>query len=68
MRIVATLDRRRRVEGWKVKRLAYESTMDRIQLKGDYRSPEEIQEKFIKPQLGIPADLQEEFKKVALAE
>ena len=31
-------------------------------------SPEEIQEKFIKPQLGIPTDLQDKFKKMALAE
>ena len=46
----------------------YESAMDRVQLGGDYMSPEEIQEKFIKPQLGIPTDLQDKFKKMALAE
>jgi hypothetical protein len=42
--------------------------MQKMQLGGDYMSPEEIQEKFIKPQLGIPADLQEKFRKMALAE
>ena len=46
----------------------YESAMERVQLGGDYMSPEEIQEKFIKPQLGIPADLQDKFRKMALAE
>jgi tripartite-type tricarboxylate transporter receptor subunit TctC len=46
----------------------YESAMDRMQLGGDYMSPEEIQEKFIKPQLGIPTDLQDKFKKMALTE
>ena len=49
-------------------RLACESALDRIQLKGDYMSPEEIKERFIKSRLGIQADLQEKFKKVALAE
>ncbi|HJU60939.1 MAG TPA: tripartite tricarboxylate transporter substrate-binding protein [Candidatus Binatia bacterium] len=46
----------------------YESAMQKVQLGGDYMSPEEIQEKFIKPQLGIPADLQEKFRKMALDE
>ena len=46
----------------------YESAMDKLQLGGEYMSADEIQEKFIKPQLGIPADLQEKFKKMALAE
>ncbi|HEX6801267.1 MAG TPA: tripartite tricarboxylate transporter substrate-binding protein [Candidatus Binatia bacterium] len=46
----------------------YDTTMDKVQLGGDYMSSEEIQEKFIKPQLGIPAELQEKFKKMALAE
>lgn len=46
----------------------YESAMQKMQLGGDYMSPEEIQEKFIKPQLGIPTDLQEKFRKMALAE
>jgi len=46
----------------------YESAMDRMQLGGDYMSPEEIQEKFIKPQLGIPTDLQDKFRKMALTE
>ena len=46
----------------------YESAMDRMQLGGDYMSPEEIQEKFIKPQLGIATDLQDKFRKMALTE
>ena len=46
----------------------YDSAMDKMQLTGDYMSAEEIQEKFVKPQLGIAADLQEKFKKMALAE
>ena len=46
----------------------YESAMQKVQLGGDYMSPDEIQEKFIKPQLGIPIDLQEKFRKMALAE
>jgi tripartite-type tricarboxylate transporter receptor subunit TctC len=46
----------------------YESAMQKMQLGGDYMSPEEIQEKFVKPQLGIPTDLQEKFRKMALAE
>jgi tripartite-type tricarboxylate transporter receptor subunit TctC len=46
----------------------YESAMQKVQLGGGYMSPEEIQEKFIKPQLGIPTDLQEKFRKMALAE
>jgi tripartite-type tricarboxylate transporter receptor subunit TctC len=46
----------------------YDSAMDKLQLGGDYMTPEEIQDKFIKPQLGIPADLQEKFRKMALAE
>jgi tripartite-type tricarboxylate transporter receptor subunit TctC len=46
----------------------YDTAMDKVQLGGDYMTPEEIQDKFIKPQLGIPADLQEKFKKMALAE
>ncbi len=46
----------------------YDTAMDKVQLGGEYMSPDEIQEKFIKPQLGIPAELQEKFKKMALAE
>ena len=46
----------------------YESVMDKLQLTGEYMSAEEIQEKFVKPQLGIPTDLQEKFKKMALSE
>src|SRR5215510_11902828 len=46
----------------------YETAMQKVQLGGDYMSPEEIQEKFIKPQLGIPSDLQDKFRKMALAE
>ncbi|MGH7888911.1 MAG: hypothetical protein ACREPG_13700, partial [Candidatus Binatia bacterium] len=46
----------------------YESTMDKVQLGGEYMNAEEIQEKFVKPQLGIAAELQEKFKKMALAE
>ena len=46
----------------------YESAMQKVQLGGDYMSPEEILEKFVKPQLGIPSDLQDKFKKMALAE
>jgi tripartite-type tricarboxylate transporter receptor subunit TctC len=46
----------------------YESIMKKAQLGGDYMSPEEIQEKFLKPQLGIPTDLQQKFRKMALAE
>ena len=46
----------------------YDSAMQKMQLGGDYMSPEEIQEKFIKPQLGIPNDLQDKFRKMALAE
>jgi tripartite-type tricarboxylate transporter receptor subunit TctC len=46
----------------------YESAMQKVQLGGDYMSPEEIQEKFIKPQLGIPTDLQDKFRKMALSE
>lgn len=46
----------------------YESAMEKLQLGGGYMSPEEIQEKFIKPQLGIPTDLQLKFRKMALAE
>ena len=46
----------------------YESAMEKMQLGGDYMSPEEIQEKFIKPQLGIPTDLQDKFRKMALSE
>ena len=44
----------------------YESAMDRMQLGGDYMSPEEIQEKFIKPQLGISTDLQDKFRKIGV--
>ena len=46
----------------------YDTAMDKVQLGGDYMTPEEIQDKFIKPQLGIPVELQEKFKKMALAE
>lgn len=46
----------------------YETAMEKMQLGGGYMTPEELQEKFIKPQLGIPADLQEKFRKMALAE
>ena len=46
----------------------YDLAMEKVQLGGDYMSPEEIQEKFIKPQLGIPTDLQDKFRKMALAE
>jgi len=46
----------------------YESAMQKVQLGGEYMSPEEIHERFIKPQLGIPTDLQEKFRKMALAE
>jgi len=46
----------------------YASAMQKVQLGGDYMSPEEIQEKFIKPQLGIATDLQDKFRKMALAE
>jgi tripartite-type tricarboxylate transporter receptor subunit TctC len=46
----------------------YASAMEKMQLGGDYMSPEEIQEKFIKPQLGIPTDLQDKFRKMALSE
>jgi tripartite-type tricarboxylate transporter receptor subunit TctC len=46
----------------------YAAAMDKVQLGGDYMSPEEIQEKFIKPQLGIPTDLQDKFRKLALSE
>jgi tripartite-type tricarboxylate transporter receptor subunit TctC len=46
----------------------YDTAMDKVQLGGEYMTPEEIHDKFVKPQLGIPADLQEKFKKMALAE
>lgn len=46
----------------------YNLAMQKMQLGGDYMSPEEIQEKFIKPQLGIPTDLQDKFRKMALDE
>ena len=42
--------------------------MDKLQLGGDFMTADEILDKFVKPQLGIAADLQEKFKKMALAE
>ena len=46
----------------------YESAMDKLQLGGDFMSADEILDKFVKPQLGIAAELQEKFRKMALAE
>jgi tripartite-type tricarboxylate transporter receptor subunit TctC len=46
----------------------YGQIMKKAQLGVDYMSPEEINEKFLKPQLGIPTDLQQKFRKMALAE
>ena len=46
----------------------YESAMDKLQLGGDFMTADEILDKFVKPQLGIAPELQEKFRKMALAE